>query len=414
MKIPVKVNATDTFLSAPLTQVDLLPKNYKLNMDPKGNLFLRDFDPFTLPSKLYGESLDKLTNRVLNTFRKTNKGVGVLLTGLKGTGKSVQLKHISINSNMPVIVIDQPYGGSALLDFLNDLPVPCVILIDEFEKVYREQESQESILPVLDGLSTSSHVFVLTVNGSVNEYLLGRPSRIRYVKDYRSLDQSVVSEILRDLLNDKSRVSEAENFLMSLAELNIDTIVSLITEINLYPELTMSEITGVFNLEDPLEGMFDILYSTPVLVSSDSKEGLGERQEAHNFLREKFEITQINYLSQIQDKELRLKNEKIMDEIIQQYPTIKKIQYVAKDVEHSLKSFIYELTNGKPEIYLEKYWDSGKPQEHSICMGYIEGYHLVERGEITVKPSGRDFEIYWNGNLFAKAVRVSNFFFTRA
>lgn len=50
---------------------------------------LEDFTDFSLPSKLYGESLDYLTNKVIKSFSEHNKSVGVLLSGLKGTGKSL-------------------------------------------------------------------------------------------------------------------------------------------------------------------------------------------------------------------------------------------------------------------------------------------------------------------------------------
>ena len=91
--------------------------------------YLKEQLSFTLPNKLYG-SCKTLTKKFLNTFNNRNKNLGVLLSGLKGTGKSLLSRNICVESGLPVIILTEPYQGTTFLNFLNKINQECVIFLD--------------------------------------------------------------------------------------------------------------------------------------------------------------------------------------------------------------------------------------------------------------------------------------------
>jgi hypothetical protein len=67
--------------------LDYLPVNtYVLNLDPEIGYFLSERDPFKLPPKIYGNTQSR-AERFLNTFDSRSGTTGILLSGLKGSGK---------------------------------------------------------------------------------------------------------------------------------------------------------------------------------------------------------------------------------------------------------------------------------------------------------------------------------------
>ena len=61
---------------------------YRLNMDKRtGELYLtRTQNKFDFPYKMYGIE-DKFINRVVKTYESTTGNLGLLLSGVKGTGR---------------------------------------------------------------------------------------------------------------------------------------------------------------------------------------------------------------------------------------------------------------------------------------------------------------------------------------
>ena len=139
----------NTFRVATKEALDLheaLPAgNYVIKQDPYENLFIEHIEDFDVPAKLYG-SVHKQTERVVSTFLKRDKSTGILMTGEKGSGKTMLSKNICIELaqlNIPTIVINQPWHGEKFNTLIQAIQQPCIILFDEFEKVYdREQQEQ--------------------------------------------------------------------------------------------------------------------------------------------------------------------------------------------------------------------------------------------------------------------------------
>lgn len=86
------------------------------------------------------------------------------------------------------------------------------------------------------GAANSHHLFLLTCNQTknVSDYLLNRPSRIYYRKEYDSIPDDVVAEIIECELLNKSLKKEFNEVLDKMPVVTYDILMSLLKEVNLY------------------------------------------------------------------------------------------------------------------------------------------------------------------------------------
>ena len=108
---------------------------YRLEFNEIMGFFYLDHvaDEFSFPYKIYGvETL--FVNRVVKTWTNTTGNMGVLLNGLKGTGKTVTAELICNSMQIPVILVQKHHSG--LVSFLNSIQQDVIVFIDEYEKIY--------------------------------------------------------------------------------------------------------------------------------------------------------------------------------------------------------------------------------------------------------------------------------------
>jgi transcriptional regulator with PAS, ATPase and Fis domain len=259
----IKTNSEVRLTSSYVESFQLLPNGtYLTKFDVRNNeYYLELTEDFTTPNKIYGNS-ELLSTRYVNTFNDSTKNMGILLTGLKGTGKSLTAKLTAIKSNIPVILITEEFVGEEFKSFLNNIKQEVVIFIDEFEKVYSENNTQQSLLSLLDGVFEGKKLFIFTSNmvNKVNTYMLNRPGRIRYLAEYESLDESVINDVINDILINKSNISGLLSVLDILGSISMDSLVSLITEMNTYGE-TANEAIKYLNIRPE-----DSQYSVNIMI----------------------------------------------------------------------------------------------------------------------------------------------------
>lgn len=226
---------------------------YSVEFDPdQFGIFLMKTVDLTLPPKIYGKADQEFIRKILKTFQVTNKSLGVLLSGTKGTGKTVTAKQLALESGLPIIKITTGFENgllSAVVKFLLEIPEPYVLFIDEFEKLFPE-EQQAKFLPFLDGFGTNPVLTILTINEKkISEFLINRLQRVRYHKEYSGLDKDTVLEIFDDLLNEKYHYLREQimNTLLVNRVGTMDIVVSLIQEINIHGEDALRDI-GLLNV----------------------------------------------------------------------------------------------------------------------------------------------------------------------
>jgi hypothetical protein len=227
--------------------------NYVVKEDQFGNLYLESIDNFEIQGRRYGNN-DARAERILKTFSSRDKSTGVLLTGTKGSGKTLLAKSISLRAaelGIPTIVINAPWVGDKFNSFIQSIEDECVILFDEFEKVY-DTDDQEHILTLLDGVFPSRKLFILTCNDKwrIDSNMRNRPGRIFYMIDFAGLSIDFIREYCQDNLLNKTYIDRVCNLTSLFGEFNFDMLKSLVEEMNRYdedPQAAMDMLTSKQN-----------------------------------------------------------------------------------------------------------------------------------------------------------------------
>ena len=219
---------------------------YEVQKSMDGMFLNQIGEKFNFPYKIYDLQNDFI-NYIIKTFNNTNTNLGVLLSGVKGSGKTVIAKQLCNQLNLPVIIIRN--SDDDILDFVSTLANDCIIFLDEYEKIFDEDDGY--ILSIMDGVYTNyRRLFLLTTNDlSINENLLNRPSRIRYVKEFKNLDLNIIKEYIKDNLIQLEYTDQVVDYLDTLEISTIDIVKTIIEDINIHGFETFKENSINFNVK---------------------------------------------------------------------------------------------------------------------------------------------------------------------
>lgn len=220
-------------------EIEFLPPGvYSLHYGPFGSMYLEFMQKqFEFAYKLYGQ--DGFPERVIKTFNSGTSNLGVMLCGLKGTGKTVQAEQICNLSNLPVIVVAGDFNkGADLVSFLSYVDQEVVVMIDEYEKLFGKSDG---LLSIMDGVLNGSHrrLFILTANTTaISDAMIDRPSRIHYMKRFGNLEVAVIAEVVDDMLAEdvKQYRNEVINYLAMVEIVTIDIVKTVVREVNMFKE----------------------------------------------------------------------------------------------------------------------------------------------------------------------------------
>jgi len=261
--------------------------NYIIKADPFGNLYLEQIESFVKPSKLYGDTF-KNTDRIIRTFTERTVSTGIMLNGEKGSGKTLLAKNIAIElaeQGVPTIVINSPWHGDNFNKLLQDIEQPCMVLFDEFEKVY-DRDEQESILTLLDGVFGSKKLYALTCNDKwrVDQHMRNRPGRIYYMIDFKGLGAEFITEYCNDNLDAKHHIEKICSIASLFAEFNFDMLKALVEEMNRYNE-SPQESLRMLNAKPEFDG--GTKYDVKVVFNGVDVEGVNPSVFDGNPLQQK-------------------------------------------------------------------------------------------------------------------------------
>jgi hypothetical protein len=232
---------------------------YVVQQDQFGVYYLEQINDFTIPTKMYGD-VEKQTTRIINTFNQRTVSTGVLLTGEKGSGKSMLAKNIAVELaklEVPTIVINTKWLGDDFNKFIQSIDQPAVVLFDEFEKVYKSSE-QEQLLSLLDGVYITKKLFLFTSNdvNNINYYLMNRPGRVYYTIRYSGLDTAFIIDYCNDILNDKTHIDTICKIAMLFNAFNFDLLKALVEEMNRYNESPQDALQMLNAIPEENDNMF--------------------------------------------------------------------------------------------------------------------------------------------------------------
>lgn len=139
---------------------------------------------------------------------------------------------------MPVIIISDIKEG--MIDFLQSLQFEATILIDEAEKTFKKGEDDEILLRIVDGnLNAARKLYILVVNKlDINENLLGRPGRVRYVKQFGNLTEKAVNDYIDDNLKIPGKKKDILKIVDLLEISTIDILRNIVEEVNIHGDIT--------------------------------------------------------------------------------------------------------------------------------------------------------------------------------
>lgn len=162
-----------------------------------------------LPEKIYGKVMQRV-NKCITTYNDRDTSTGILLTGDKGTGKSLFMallaNEVIKQLNMPILIVRDGFTGSQFTSFVEEIG-ECCMVFDEFGKTYPaghrgdpSTDKQKDMLTLMDGIDKTKRMFIMTENSEldINDFMLNRPSRIYYHFKYKKLDEASITDFCED------------------------------------------------------------------------------------------------------------------------------------------------------------------------------------------------------------------------
>lgn len=245
-KVYIKPSGTDYALESGIT--------YNLKYDDwEGVMFLELANNIGLPGNyFYSDTDKKFVDKVINHFNTTVKNTtGVMLKGLKGSGKSMLAKKIAIESNLPIIVVDPRFPATRLNEFFNKFSQNVVILFDELEKNKKYWDS-DKLLSFLDGISaTCKKLVIFTCNSDddVCEFIKDRCSRVRYSRTFDAMSEEAVLGLCNREIEDEGEARAACAFIMkTFKTISFDNVLSFIEEVKADSRSTYEDLMNDLNI----------------------------------------------------------------------------------------------------------------------------------------------------------------------
>lgn len=242
---------------------------YILKKNEMEEFYLQEIENFYIKDKLYG-NIEKDTKKIINTFKKREKSTSILLEGIKGAGKTLLSKKISIEllkDNIPTIIIKDKFYGTEFDLFIESLKSEVLFIFDEFDKYYgyyksEEGDPQEQLLKTLDGNFTSKKYFIIIANDicKINNYFLGRPGRIFYHIQFNGLEEDAIKEYILDRVKSKKSQEIIIKFCKVLNNITYDILDCICEEANIYKDFSEDSLINYMNLDiGSRDGNFEIL-----------------------------------------------------------------------------------------------------------------------------------------------------------
>lgn len=247
------VNSNGHIIPKPFgTDYELEPgKVYTLTHDRDLYMdYLVEDKDFEFPKTYYLNDKDnKFINKTIDTFTKTEKmTTGVLLSGMKGSGKTLMAKKIAKMSNLPIIVVDPKVGSDDIEPFFAKITTDVCVIFDEIDKYWNTRY----LLTFLDGVKPTCKKLVLaTCNDEkeINSYLNDRCSRIRYKKRFGGLEKDTVKGIINDIIGDKDKANAAAEYICSnVLTISYDNIIIFGEELKNNPDDSFDDVIEFLNI----------------------------------------------------------------------------------------------------------------------------------------------------------------------
>ena len=223
-----------------LQTYDALPTGtYKVDYDQDRGYFLTQQENPVNTERIYG-NVNERVQKILNTFKALSRNMGVILSGQKGSGKTLTAKVLMEKARqcgIPTLLVDKMIPD--LASYLTTIDQECIVLFDEFEKTFpylSSKDAQSPLLPLFDGVQGGRKLFVLSCTDiqGLSPYMLDRPGRFHYHFTANALQVEDIHAYLHDnLRRDRHGCIEEVVRMAYLLDMTYDILRAVVCELNL-------------------------------------------------------------------------------------------------------------------------------------------------------------------------------------
>jgi hypothetical protein len=178
------------------------PMVYRVGTKDEEVILIKDRERFKVPTKRYGAH-DAYKASFIRTYGETKGTTGILLTGLKGAGKSL-LAEDTINEvidkfQRPCLMITSAIPSSVIKRLILAMG-KCSVYFDEFGKYYEEEE-RNKMLTLFSDSDLEGVMFIVTSNHihELSDYMIHRPGRFLYKINYEGMQEDAILEVIEEL-----------------------------------------------------------------------------------------------------------------------------------------------------------------------------------------------------------------------
>jgi hypothetical protein len=227
---------------------------------------------YKVPDKLYGD-MGKYVDFYWNSFMRTNFVGGLLLTGQKGSGKtmiSATLCNRAIARGLRVVEITNIQFSSGLLKFLDELD-KVVLFFDEFGKNFNTHQ-QDKMLTLLSNISGKERLVFITENDPrrISEFIRNRPGRVKYSLHFNKLPRKVVEEYCAEFNVSEGFYKDFIDAYNSIVTFQFDHLIAIVEEHLSNRDLSFDELVQLLNVEG-LTGVKTLIFTMGIeLETGDS------------------------------------------------------------------------------------------------------------------------------------------------
>lgn len=230
---------------------------------------------------------------------------------------------------------------------------------------------------MIDGVYNSKRkLYILTTNRlSVDENLLGRPGRIRYIKEFTNLSTRAINDVIDDNLRDTSMKNEVLKLVDTLEISTIDILKSIIDECNIMGEVPSDMVLNVPKAKYKLKVVsFDDL---EVCFHEEVKEWFRNHMEIHSTIEDLLmaKVDDINGKTGKRNKEL-LEEKYDCSIEIQIQPSVSQVPYIGQHIN-------YATVISEPDSFgffsTESDWDG---EVSLLCISHYGGLPSLYKGNL--------------------------------
>lgn len=266
---------------------NLKPAVYSVGFNMMAGYYLNKVgDRLSTPDKVYGNVATRV-DKIMNSYKAANKSFGVLMSGDKGSGKTMTSSMVANRAieelNIPVILVEDGFDPGSLASFIQKIG-ECVLFFDEFGKRFNDKEGEQGeLLSLMDGTGSCKRLVMLTENNyaDINRYMLNRPGRLHYHFSYGKLDEATITEYCQEKGIDEETAQKIHIRREMSREFSFDVLQALVYEYKLYGG-DIDELAVDLNIEatfTPREPKMVVLSIT----DKSNGEEVAFHEEEHDF-----------------------------------------------------------------------------------------------------------------------------------